>query len=76
MCIRDRSVECISTDASCIDKHGWCVQKLIAYGHLSGNTMDSTSPGKRMIDRVVEVICGCFIGPQTDDGVELQIIKV
>lgn len=52
------------------------MQKLIAYGHLSGNTVDSTSPGKRMIDRVVEVICGCFIGPQTDDGVELQIIKV
>jgi len=29
-----------------------------------------------MIDRVVEVICGCFTGPQTDDGVQLQIIKV
>jgi len=53
-----------------------CLQKLIAYGHLAGNTVDSTSPGKRMIDRVVEVICGCFIGPQTDDGVQLQIIKV
>jgi len=53
-----------------------CLQKLIAYGHLSGSTVDSTSPSKRMIDRVVEVICGCFIGPQTDDGVQLQIIKV
>jgi len=53
-----------------------CLQKLIAYGHLAGNAVDSTSPSKRMIDRVVEVICGCFIGPQTDDGVQLQIIKV
>ncbi|XP_021363171.1 brefeldin A-inhibited guanine nucleotide-exchange protein 1-like isoform X5 [Mizuhopecten yessoensis] len=52
-----------------------CLQKLIAYGHLTGNTPDSTTPGKRLIDRIVETICGCFHGPQTDDGVQLQIIK-
>jgi brefeldin A-inhibited guanine nucleotide-exchange protein len=52
-----------------------CLQKLIAYGHLSGNALDSTAPGKRLIDRIVEVICSCFVGPQTDDGVQLQIIK-
>lgn len=51
-------------------------QKLIAYGHLTGNTEDSTTPGKLLIDRIVETICGCFHGPQTDDGVQLQIIKV
>ncbi|KAI8773979.1 brefeldin A-inhibited guanine nucleotide-exchange protein 1-like isoform X1 [Biomphalaria glabrata] len=52
-----------------------CLQKLIAYGHLTGNIPDSTTPGKRLIDRIVETICGCFNGPQTDEGVQLQIIK-
>lgn len=51
-------------------------QKLIAYGHLTGNIPDSTTPGKQLIDRIVETICGCFSGPQTDEGVQLQIIKV
>jgi brefeldin A-inhibited guanine nucleotide-exchange protein len=51
-------------------------QKLIAYGHLTGNIPDSTNPGKYLIDRIVETICGCFSGPQTDEGVQLQIIKV
>lgn len=52
-----------------------CLQKLIAYGHLTGNIPDSTTPGKLLIDRIVESICGCFSGPQTDEGVQLQIIK-
>lgn len=52
-----------------------CLQKLIAYGHLTGNISDSSAPGKYLIDRIVSTICNCFNGPQTDDGVELQIIK-
>ena len=55
------------------------LQKLIAYGHLTGNTLDPTpdnTAGKRLIDRIVEVMCGCFSGSQTDEGVQLQIIKV
>ncbi|KAJ2944176.1 hypothetical protein O0L34_g18153 [Tuta absoluta] len=52
-----------------------CLQKLIAYGHLTGNIPDSTSPKKLLIDRIVETICSCFTGPQTDEGVQLQIIK-
>lgn len=52
-----------------------CLQKLIAYGHLTGNAPDSTTPGKKLIDRIIETICGCFQGPQTDEGVQLQIIK-
>lgn len=52
-----------------------CLQKLIAYGHLTGNIPDSSSPGRFLIDRIVSTICNCFSGPQTDDGVELQIIK-
>lgn len=51
------------------------IQKLIAYGHLTGNCADSTNPGKKLIDRIVETICGCFVGPNTDEGVQLQIIK-
>jgi brefeldin A-inhibited guanine nucleotide-exchange protein len=56
--------------------HFHSFQKLIAYGHLTGNIPDSTTPGKYLIDRIVETICGCFSGPQTDEGVQLQIIKV
>uniref|UniRef100_A0A667Z9P2 ARF guanine nucleotide exchange factor 2 n=1 Tax=Myripristis murdjan TaxID=586833 RepID=A0A667Z9P2_9TELE len=52
-----------------------CLQKLIAYGHITGNAPDSGAPGKRLIDRLVETICSCFQGPQTDEGVQLQIIK-
>ncbi|XP_030071158.1 brefeldin A-inhibited guanine nucleotide-exchange protein 1 isoform X1 [Microcaecilia unicolor] len=52
-----------------------CLQKLIAYGHLTGSAPDSTTPGKKLIDRIIETICGCFQGPQTDEGVQLQIIK-
>ncbi|XP_030763056.1 brefeldin A-inhibited guanine nucleotide-exchange protein 1 [Sitophilus oryzae] len=52
-----------------------CLQKLIAYGHLTANVPDSTTPGKLLIDRIVETICSCFTGPQTDEGVQLQIIK-
>uniref|UniRef100_A0A8C1FLT4 ADP-ribosylation factor guanine nucleotide-exchange factor 2 (brefeldin A-inhibited) n=1 Tax=Cyprinus carpio carpio TaxID=630221 RepID=A0A8C1FLT4_CYPCA len=50
-------------------------EKLIAYGHITGNAPDSGAPGKRLIDRLVETICNCFQGPQTDEGVQLQIIK-
>ncbi|XP_011617783.2 brefeldin A-inhibited guanine nucleotide-exchange protein 2 isoform X1 [Takifugu rubripes] len=52
-----------------------CLQKLIAYGHITGNALDSRMPGKRLIDRLVETICNCFQGTQTDEGVQLQIIK-
>lgn len=52
------------------------LQKLIAYGHLTGNIQDPANPSKFLIDRIVEAICSCFHGPNTDDGVQLQIIKV
>uniref|UniRef100_A0A8C1QFV6 ADP-ribosylation factor guanine nucleotide-exchange factor 1 (brefeldin A-inhibited) n=1 Tax=Cyprinus carpio TaxID=7962 RepID=A0A8C1QFV6_CYPCA len=51
------------------------LKKLIAYGHLTGSAPDNTTPGKKLIDRIIETICGCFQGPQTDEGVQLQIIK-
>ncbi|CAB1427588.1 unnamed protein product, partial [Pleuronectes platessa] len=52
-----------------------CLQKLIAYGHLTGSAPDNTTPGKKLIDRIIETICACFQGPQTDEGIQLQIIK-
>ena len=52
-----------------------CLQKLIAYGHLTGNIPDSSNPGKFLIDRIVTTISNSFMGPQTDEGVQLQIIK-
>ncbi|XP_071577219.1 brefeldin A-inhibited guanine nucleotide-exchange protein 2-like isoform X1 [Temnothorax nylanderi] len=61
--------------ADCDDTALDCLQKLIAYGHLTGNVPDSTEPNKLLIVRIVETICGCFTGPQTDEGVQLQIIK-
>lgn len=52
-----------------------CIQKLLLYGHLTGNVPDTLCPEKFLIDRIVSTICRCFNGPQTDDRVELQIIK-
>lgn len=50
-----------------------CLQKLIAYGHLTANVPDSTTPGKLLIDRIVETVCACFSGPQTDEGESYDI---
>jgi brefeldin A-inhibited guanine nucleotide-exchange protein len=52
------------------------LQKLIAYGHYGhGNIQDSTNSKKLFVDRIVTTICNCFMGPHTDEGVQLQIIK-
>lgn len=53
-----------------------CLQKFIVYGYLIGNVLDSIILGKKLIDRIIEIICGCFQGFQIDEGVQLQIIKV
>ncbi|KAI1295380.1 Brefeldin A-inhibited guanine nucleotide-exchange protein 1 [Halotydeus destructor] len=52
-----------------------CIQKLIAYGHLTGNSSDPKNPDRLLVDSIVETICSCFNGPSSDDGVQLQIIK-
>ncbi|CAH0389951.1 unnamed protein product [Bemisia tabaci] len=52
-----------------------CLQKLIAYGHLTGSLVDPDNAERLLIDRIIKTICGCFVGPQTDEGVQLQIIK-
>ncbi|XGW24338.1 hypothetical protein V3C99_006052 [Haemonchus contortus] len=52
-----------------------CLQKLIAYGHLTGRGADSSNPERKLIDRIVEAICSSFVGQGTDEAVLLQIIK-
>lgn len=52
-----------------------CLQKLIAYGHLVGSGVDVSNPERLLIDRIVEAICAPFSGPNTDEGVQLQILK-
>ena len=51
------------------------IQKLIAYGHLTGASVSVENPTKRQIDVIVDTICTCFTGPHTDEGVQLQILK-
>ncbi|KAL6732792.1 hypothetical protein Aduo_003513 [Ancylostoma duodenale] len=52
-----------------------CLQKLIAYGHLTGRGADTSNPDRKLIDRIVEAICSSFMGQGTDEAVLLQIIK-
>ena len=59
-----------------INQDAFILQKLMAYGHLIGNTPDPTQPGRLIIDRIIDMVCSCFSGVQTDDSVQLQIIKV
>ena len=42
---------------------------------VPGNQPSVSNPEKRQIDVVVDTICNCFSGPQTDEGVQLQILK-
>lgn len=53
-----------------------CLQKLIAYGHLTGQRADTSNPERKLIDRIVEAICAPFLGQGTDEDVLLQLIKV
>ncbi|XP_024889840.1 brefeldin A-inhibited guanine nucleotide-exchange protein 1-like isoform X1 [Temnothorax curvispinosus] len=61
--------ELVTTD--CGDTALDCLQKLIAYSHLTGNVPDLTNPNKLLIVRIVETICGCFTDPQTSQHVEV-----
>ncbi|CAF0833035.1 unnamed protein product [Didymodactylos carnosus] len=52
-----------------------CLQKLLLHGHLMGSIPDPMDVSKLLIDRIVSTICLCFRGVQTEEQVELQIIK-
>lgn len=67
---------CLSKSKSIVIISLDCIQKLIAYGHFTGNKYDSRyEEGQLLIDTIVSSICNCFTGPTTDDNVQLQIIK-
>ena len=51
------------------------IQKLVAYGHLRGQIADPNTPEQPLANTIVDTICECFIGVQTDENVQLQIIK-
>lgn len=54
------------------------LQKLMAYGQITGimvTRVEGVRDITRLIDLVVDIICRCFVGEQTDEGVQLQIIK-
>jgi brefeldin A-inhibited guanine nucleotide-exchange protein len=44
----------------------------------NGNNSDNKQVKEKqnLIDRVIDTICDCFVGENTDDKVQLQIIKV
>ena len=51
------------------------IQKLVAYGHLRGDIADPNNPEQPLANTIVDTICECFIGQQTEENVQLQIIK-
>ncbi|CAF5220620.1 unnamed protein product, partial [Rotaria magnacalcarata] len=67
---------CASNHPRMVDTALDCLQKLLLHGHLIGSATDPIDPSKLLIDRIVSTICMCFRGVQTEEQVELQIIKV
>jgi brefeldin A-inhibited guanine nucleotide-exchange protein len=56
-----------------------CIQKLIAHGYLNESASlhpSSTITKQQFIQRITKTIYQCFEGPDIDDNVQLQIIKV
>ncbi|CAF1374888.1 unnamed protein product [Adineta ricciae] len=66
---------CASNHPRMVDTSLDCLQKLLLHGHLLGSVPDPIDPSKLLIDRIVSTICMCFRGVQTEEQVELQIIK-
>lgn len=48
--------------------------KFITYNYLAD--IEDESAQSRVMERVVDTICDCFIGEETDEKVQLQIVKV
>ncbi|KAI6202677.1 hypothetical protein M3Y99_01865100 [Aphelenchoides fujianensis] len=51
------------------------LQKSTAIGHFIGDTPDPSNPERKIIDRIVEAIFSAFHGTNTDENVELYMIK-
>ena len=52
------------------------VQKMTVYATMVGHIPDLNSPDQPLINRVINAICQCCTGVNTDEHVQLQIIKV
>ncbi|CAF1001245.1 unnamed protein product, partial [Didymodactylos carnosus] len=66
---------CASNHPRMVETSLDCLQKLLLHGHLMGTIPDPMDVSKLLIDRIVSTICLCFRGVQTEEQVELQIIK-
>ena len=53
------------------------ISKLLAHGHFIGDDPDPEpdNPNRKDIDRVLQTVADAFQGVNTDEGVQLQIIK-
>ncbi|KAI7868634.1 hypothetical protein BDF14DRAFT_1995182 [Spinellus fusiger] len=50
-----------------------CLGKFITYNYL--DDMEDEAAQTQMMEKMVDSICACFIGEETDEKVQLQIIK-
>lgn len=51
-----------------------CLGKFITYNYLGD--MENEVAQTQVMEKVVDSICDCFIGEETDEKVQLQIVKV
>lgn len=51
------------------------IQKLVAYGHIRYDKVPGYLDSLEFDDKLVSVVANCFSGPQTDEGVQLQVLK-
>jgi hypothetical protein len=51
-----------------------CLGKFITYNYVGD--MEDEAAQTQVMEKVVDGICDCFIGEETDKKVQLQIIKV
>ncbi len=51
------------------------IQKLVAYGHIRYDFVSKPNDDRHFDDHLVEVVADCFAGQQTDEGVQLQVLK-
>nr|XP_043619023.1 brefeldin A-inhibited guanine nucleotide-exchange protein 2-like [Erigeron canadensis] len=50
-----------------------CIQKLIAYGYLRGESDPSSGPEGKLLGKLIESVCKCCV--LGDEGVELLVLK-
>jgi brefeldin A-inhibited guanine nucleotide-exchange protein len=53
------------------------IEKLVAYGHISYEFFEDPEDEtiKLFDDHLTETVANCFSGPQTDEGIQVQVLK-